>query len=114
MKKIKQIWKSRKQIFEGIWNYLFKKIEIEEIAYNRMMICIECPLYDLTGEGCLIPGTQPCCNQLKGGCGCKLELSVRSMSKSCPHPDGPRWKATMTEEEQDKLYTKIKYDPDKD
>lgn len=57
-----------------------------------------------------MPGTQPCCSI----CGCKLAYKTRSLSSSCPHPDGPKWKATMTEQEQDELYLNINYNPDKE
>lgn len=109
MKKAIQIFKNIPKIFEGILNYFLKEEHIEEIAEARLVICAECPLVDRTGEKCLIPGTQPCC----GECGCKLALKARSLSSECPHPDGPRWKAEMTEEEQDKLYKRIDYDPER-
>lgn len=110
LKKIKIIWKNRKEIFQGIKNNWFKKIEIEEIAFKRLEICLKCPSIDNTGAYCLVPGTNPCCSI----CGCKLMLKTRSLSSECPHPDGPKWKATMTEEEQDKLYTNINYNPDQE
>ena len=106
---LKQIWTHRKQIFEGIHNSLFKKDLVEKIAAERMLICKGCPLIDLTGEKCVVPGTQPCC----GACGCKLSLKTRSLSSECEHPDGPLWPAIMEGDEQDKLYKEIDYDPDK-
>jgi len=74
-----------------------------------LAICNECPSLDKTGDNCLMAGTQPCCSI----CGCKLAFKTRSLSSECPHPDGPKWKATMTEEEQDKYYKEINYNPDK-
>lgn len=109
LRKLKIIWKNRKEIFQGLKNNLFKKVEIEEIAYERMEICNTCPNINKDGAYCLVPGTQPCCSI----CGCKLAYKTRSLSSSCPHPDGPKWEAIMTEEEQDKLYSSINYNPDK-
>ena len=109
---LKHIWKSKWKILQGLYNTLVVKPEIEKIAYERMAICLQCPLYDAVGTGCVIPGTQPCCNSLKGGCGCKLHLLQRSLSSECSHPDGPKWKAVLTDEEQDELYNKVNFKPE--
>lgn len=103
---LKQIFNNRKQILEGIKNNLFKKEHIEEIAFQRLQICIECKHYDIKGEGCLVIGTAPCCNKNTGGCGCSLALKTRSLSSSCPL-EQPKWKAELTEEEEDKLKQKL-------
>ena len=58
----------------------------------------------------MVPGTAPCCSV----CGCKLALKTRSLSSECPHPDGPKWKAKMTSEQEDAYYKKINYNPDKE
>jgi hypothetical protein len=105
---LKQIWTHRKQIFEGITNSIFKKDIVEKIAAERMMICKACPIIDLEGSKCMVPGTQPCC----GDCGCKLGLKTRSLSSECTHPDGPKWPAIMEQEEEDKLYKEIGYEPE--
>lgn len=76
MKIIKQI----AQIINGVGNTIFKKRRIEELSKKRMEICRSCPLIDLKGDKCMIPGTQPCC----GDCGCKLEFATRSENYSCP------------------------------
>lgn len=110
LKKLKIIWKNRKEIIQGIKNSWFKHASIERIAFDRLEICHSCPKLDLKGEHCLVPGTQPCC----GICGCKLTFKTRSLSSECPHPDGPKWKATMTQEEEDVYYKKINYNPDKE
>lgn len=89
---------------EGITNSIFKKEDIEEIAEQRMKICVKCSLYDAQGEGCFVKGTQPCCNQNKGGCGCSLSLKTRALSSDCPMG---HWKAELTEEEEDKLNQKL-------
>lgn len=108
--KIRTILRSRKLIWEGLMNYLFRRPAIESIATSRLAICLTCPLIDHEGSACMVKGTAPCCSV----CGCKLALKTRSLSSECPHPDGPKWKATMTDEEQDAYYTKINYNPDKE
>jgi hypothetical protein len=61
-----------------------------------MEVCNAC---EFKGDKCLVPGTSPCCND----CGCSLTFKTRSLSSECPHPDGPKWKALVSEEEEDKL-----------
>jgi hypothetical protein len=103
-KNIIKIWKSKGQILEGITNSIFKKEDVEEIAQQRMQICNECDLLDVQGEGCMVPGTAPCCNEKKGGCGCSLSLKTRALSSDCPLG---KWEAILTEEEEDKLNQKL-------
>lgn len=99
-KNLIQIWKSKGQILEGIRNSVFKSQDVEEVARHRMIICKACPLYDTEGVGCIIPGTQPCCNALKLGCGCSLTFKTKSLSSECPKG---LWKAVLTEQEEDLL-----------
>lgn len=99
-----KIWKTKGQILEGITNSIFKKEHVEAVAEYRMFICKNCKLYDTKGEGCTVPGTQPCCDETKGGCGCSLALKTRALSSECPLK---KWKAEMTEEEEDKLNEKL-------
>ena len=96
------IWKNKGQILEGISNSLFKKEHVEEIAQHRMQICKKCALYDVQGKGCMVPGSQPCCDERKGGCGCSLNLKTRSLSSACPLAK-PKWEAVLSEEEEDEL-----------
>ena len=103
MKKVlKQIWNNKKQIIEGITNSVFTKQTIEDVAQTRLSICRECECYDIQGMGCAVSGTQPCCNQLLGGCGCSLYFKVRSLSSDCPKL---KWRAVMSQDEEDKLNT---------
>lgn len=102
-----KIWKHRSEIAEGIANSIFKKEHVEAVAEYRMFVCKNCKLFDVTGEGCVMPGTQPCCNEKKGGCGCSLSLKTRSLSSECPLK---KWKAEMTEEEEEMLNKKLKED----
>lgn len=97
-----KIWKNKGQILEGIANSVFKKEHVEEIAQERMAICKMCSLYTMDNEGCIVPGTTPCCNQTMGGCGCSLNIKTRSLSSSCPLSP-PKWEAILSEEEEDFL-----------
>lgn len=100
------IWKNKGQIIEGITNSVFKREDVEEIAAERMRICRLCPsdLYDKSGDGCMIPGTAPCCNSIKGGCGCSLEIKTRSLSSACPNN---YWDAELSQQEEDQLNLKL-------
>ena len=104
--KWRQLWKDRAQVVEGMSNYLFKKETVEEIALERLQICHGCESFDPEGKGCFIAGTQPCCSNLNGGCGCSLRFATRSMSKSCPKE---KWDAIMTHEEEEKLKETVPY-----
>jgi len=99
-----KIWKNKGAILEGITNSIFKREDVEEIAQHRMQICKECDLLDEQGDGCMVPGTQPCCNEKKGGCGCSLSLKTKALSSDCPLG---KWEAILTEEEEDKLNQKL-------
>jgi len=109
MLNIREIWNHRKQILEGVGNSLFKKEYVEKIAKERLDTCAKCPLVDNEGSKCMVPGTQPCCSV----CGCKLAFKTRSLSSECPHPDGAKWQAVLEQDEEDKLYKEIDFDPDK-
>lgn len=87
-------------------NSIFKREDVEHIAEERMCICRNCPsgLYDESGEGCMVPGTAPCCNLLKGGCGCSLNFKTRSLSAEC---ELGHWGAELSQEEEDKLNEKL-------
>lgn len=99
-----QIWKSKGQILEGITNSIFKKEDVEEIAEQRMDVCYHCQLYTEADPGCMVMGTTPCCDQRQGGCGCSLKFKTRSLSSECPLG---KWKAELTEYEEDLLKEKL-------
>ena len=42
-----KLWKVKGQIVEGITNSIFKKEDVEEIAQQRMQICMGCTLYEI-------------------------------------------------------------------
>lgn len=99
-----KIWKTKGQIIEGIFNSVFKKEHVEEIAKERMEICLACDLYTTEDDGCMVTLTAPCCNKAKGGCGCSLGLKTRSLSSDCPLG---KWKAVLSQEEEDALNHKL-------
>ena len=88
-------------IYEGIKNKVFKKEDVEHIASIRWSICQEYSLFDIKGNDCLIPGTQPCCSD----CGCNLSLKVRSLSQGCPQN---KWAAFMGKEIEEQLNNSLK------
>jgi hypothetical protein len=93
---LKTLWENRKGIFEGIKNSVIRDEFVEEVAKMRYEVCNNC---ELKGKKCAVKGTSPCCNE----CGCSLTFKTRSLSSSCPHPEGAKWEAIMSEEEEDKL-----------
>lgn len=101
---LKQVFKNRKKIFEGIYYSIFKSKYVEKIASERRAICNVCPFHDLKGDKCYVKGTQPCC----GKCGCSDQFKLRSLSSSCGDEQNPRWKAVMTEEQEKKFTKNIK------
>jgi hypothetical protein len=99
-----EIFKNRKQIWEGLRNNIFKQDHIEAIYEERMDICRHCEILDTVGEGCHVQGTSPCCDKNKGGCGCSLALKLRSLSSDCPFN---KWKAVVTPQEEDMIKSQI-------
>jgi len=93
MATLKEIWKNRKQIFEGMSNAIIKDAVVEQVAALRYEICETC---EFKGRKCVVKGTAPCCNQ----CGCSLAFKTRALSTSCPEG---KWKAIISEEEEDRL-----------
>jgi hypothetical protein len=100
LQKVKRIWKNKWLILEGMFNYYFTRKKIKRVAYWRNEICKACPLIDLEGSKCEVPGTHPCC----GDCGCSLKYKTHSMSSACPQG---RWFAIMTEDEEDDMNAKL-------
>lgn len=103
-KNIIQIWKAKGQILEGVANSIFKKEDVEEIARYRMLMCKFCDLYTEDDQGCMVSGTSPCCDQLRGGCGCSLTFKTRSLSSACPLG---KWEAEVSQEEEDVINQKL-------
>lgn len=93
MNTLKTIWKNKKQIFEGVTNSLLRDEFVEDVSRVRTEVCNNC---EDKGDKCLVKGTSPCCNL----CGCSLAFKTRSLSSECP---ANKWKALMTEEDEDKL-----------
>lgn len=93
---LKEIWKNRKQIIEGITNTVIKDEFVENVSALRMEICNTCPDIDTIGKECLMPKTQPCCSL----CGCSLSFKTRSLSTSCP---SKKWASIISEKKEDVL-----------
>ena len=93
MNMLKEIWKDRKKIIEGITNSIVRDDFVEHVASLRNDICAECPS---KGKKCAVKGTAPCCNE----CGCSLAFKTRSLSSSCPLN---KWTKVITEKQEDKL-----------
>ena len=90
---LKEIWKDRKKIIEGITNSIVRDDFVEHVASLRNDICAKCPS---KGKKCAVKGTGPCCNE----CGCSLAFKTRSLSSSCPLN---KWTKVITEKQEDKL-----------
>lgn len=93
---LKEIWKNRKQIVEGITNSVIRDEFVEEVSALRMEICNVCSSKDTVGGECVIPGSQPCC----GICGCSLKFKTRALSTSCPEK---KWGSIISEKKEDSL-----------
>lgn len=93
---LKEIWKNRKQIIEGITNTVIKDQFVEHVSQLRMEICNTCPDKDIEGEECVMPGTQPCCSL----CGCSLSFKTRALSTACP---AKKWASIVSEKKEDEL-----------
>lgn len=93
---LKEIWKNRKQIVEGITNTVIKNEFVEHVSKLRMDICNECPDKDTIGSECVVSGSQPCCSL----CGCSLAFKTRSLSTSCP---AKKWGSIVSEKKEDQL-----------
>lgn len=103
MKRFKNVWKSKKQILEGIRNNIFKNETVEKIAEERFEeFCMKCDHRDDAGTSCVVPGTGPCCNL----CGCTLKLATRSLSYTCK---AGKWPVYMTEDENTELQIILNY-----
>lgn len=96
---LSKIWRNRKLIFEGFWNFLFKKRKIEKIARKRMDVCRKCPEIDYVGTKCEVKGTHPCC----GICGCSLAFKIRSIDEDNDCPMG-YWNNNEVEDHEHYIY----------
>lgn len=115
MSQLMEVFKNRSKIWEGLRNKVFKDEHVEAVFSIRYSICKECNLFDNEGSGCVMPGTQPCCNknllikdELSGeevkGCGCSLSLKLRSLSSECP---ARKWPALTNQQEEDMIRQQI-------
>jgi radical SAM superfamily enzyme len=93
---LKEIWKNRKQIVEGITNSVIRDEFVEEVSKLRIEICNACPNKDTVGKECVMPGSQPCC----AICGCSLKFKTRALSTACPEK---KWGSIVSEKKEDSL-----------
>jgi len=104
-KKYLNAFKNVNEIAEGVKNNMFKKEHIEAIFTDRYQVCVGCPLIDLKGTNCLVPGSQPCCSD----CGCSFHFKLRSLSSECPKG---YWLAVTSEEEEELINQQIQNNKD--
>lgn len=95
---LKEIFKNRKQIVEGITNSIIKNKFVEDVSKLRIEICNTCNEKDVIGNECVLPGTQPCCKL----CGCSLTFKTRSLSTTCP---AKKWGSIVSEKKENQLDT---------
>lgn len=78
---IKNIWKNKKAILEGLKNNMFKTDHVEKIHDERLEICKGCPFYDPEGksEKAVLKGKPSCAS-----CGCPMATKLRSLTTDCP------------------------------
>lgn len=97
--KIKEIWRNRNKIMQGIYNYFInfkERNEIKRMSLTRLNICRSnsCGYYDKLGESekAFVKGKEAC-----GVCGCNLKLLTSSQDSTCSLIDLgkiPLWKNT--------------------
>ncbi len=90
------------QIYEGWRNQLFPpdhlKKAIESVSRSRRKICNYCE-HNSNYHNTLRPDIHCVL------CGCTLSAKTRCLSCECPD-DPPRWKAVLTDEQEDELNEK--------
>lgn len=59
------------EIIIGWKNYIFPNKEVEKIATNRMLTCLDCPKFKKNTNRCSL-------------CGCYMPAKVRSINSTCP------------------------------
>lgn len=104
LEQLKEAFKNRNKIFEGLRNKMWKQEHIETIAQERLTICQsnKCGYYDPLGqsERAVFKGVESC-----GACGCRLDLKTRALSANCgleAVDKVPMWFA-LTNEQDDEL-----------
>lgn len=99
-----------KGIMEGVWNSLFVKESVEAVHRERLKMCLSCQYNSSemkkVGEYKTFRPDFHCTV-----CGCNLDMKTRCMSCECP-PEVGKWRAIMTEEEENKLTEKLKENGD--
>lgn len=85
---MKNLWKEKRKILEGLTNTYFGSDRTHLIAQTRAEICQECPHWDKEGTSSqvVIKG-QPACSL----CGCNTKVHTHCLSCSCSDEENPRW-----------------------
>lgn len=98
LSKLKSILSKGNEIGQGLFNTIFIKRRVEEIAKERLAICRKCD-YNTKYGGKKIRGAESCRH-----CGCFLKLKTRSLISQCPLAE-PKWLAVpgITEELSDQV-----------
>lgn len=98
MEGLKNVWKNRQAILEGITNSIFPSREVEEIAAARLSICKACSYHSSNAKsrGYKTSRIDDHCTH----CSCPLLTKTRALSKGCPIN---KWGAVITDKEQYKL-----------
>jgi hypothetical protein len=105
---MKEVWKNKWKIIEGIWNSWFPSAYVTRIASKRALICAsnKCGYNDEAGVSpkVVVKGSPACAL-----CGCKRSYMVHSLSKECSLSLiglTPLWKAEMSEKEEQEFQKK--------
>lgn len=107
---LKDIWKNKDLIVEGIRNKTFPPEELKEIiiktAMSRKMICEICPFMSENAKVYYNYKSMRFDNHCTK-CGCNIDLKTNSLSSSCP--DNPsRWNAIVSEDDFSNIQQTIK------
>jgi len=98
---LREIWKNKDLIIDGIKNkYLTTgdiKEEINKIADSRKVICSVCPFMSENAKKVFNYKTQRFDKHCTK-CGCNIDLKTHSLASSCPD-NPPRWDAIVSEDE---------------
>jgi len=98
---IKNIWKNKKLILEGLVNKVLAKEEVTKVANERKLICLKCPLHSHNAKK-LIGYSSDRIDDHCILCGCNIELKTYSLHSSCPDTP-PKWSAVVDNEEENLL-----------
>jgi len=98
---LKDIWKNRSLIEEGLRNKFFPpkdlKQLIDDTVIERKSICYQCPFMSENAKKLFNYKTQRF-DKHCSKCGCNLELKTSSLNSSCPD-NPPRWESVVSDDD---------------